>query len=319
MFLRRSMKSSRVGRGIIIARKSTRFSSVRRTYEVLNCAFIVVSSIIRRFAKNTTDGCYGTINNSNNNRVYLLSCAVRLGVIHKFKKIVFQVPSSGLNSPRNFAANAASPAPAANVVPPYQTPPQACPLSLSITNSYITPSTSQHPVLSHAASNYIPKSSSQQPPPPHQHGSPYAMQKPPPPPPPNVMYHPPHGAPYPSPVGGYHPGPYKSAPPSSSSSSSSSSLLAAVSSSYMPYPAPQSSSTVTVSASATIPSTSSGQVAATATPQPTNFNSPYQQSAVHPQHHPPLYAPYRSTPYMPSALSIVAVSITYLVISRYKT
>lgn len=203
--------------------------------------------------------------------------------------------SSGLNSPRNFATNTGPPP---TSVPPYQTPPQACPLSLSITNSYITPSTSQHPVLSHAASNYIPKSSNQTPSP-HQHGSPYNMQKQP-----NVMYHPPHGAPYPSPSS-YHHSPYKSTP----------SLLAAVSSSYMPYSTPQSS-TVTVSASATIPSTFSSQI--TTAPQPTNFNSPYQ-SAVHPQHYPPLYAPYRSTPYMPSALSNAAVSILlFLLITNIK-
>lgn len=117
------------------------------------------------------------------------------------------------------------------------------------------------------------------------HSSPY-MQKP------NMMYHPPHGAPYPPP--GFHPSPYKSTP----------SLLATVSSSYIPYSTP--SSTVTVSASATIPSTSSSQL--TAVSPATNFNSPYQPP-VHPQHYPPLYAPYRSTPYMPSALSNAAVSI----------
>lgn len=109
-----------------------------------------------------------------------------------------------------------------------------------------------------------------------------------------MVYHP-HGAPYPSP--NYHPNQYKSTP----------SLLATVSSSYLPYSTPQSS-TVTVSASATIPSTSSSQI--TATTPVNNFNSPYQPS-VHPQHYPPLYAPYRSTPYMPSALSNAAVSIVF--------
>jgi len=109
---------------------------------------------------------------------------------------------------------------------------------------------------------------------------------------PNMIYHPPHGAPYPSP--NYHPSPYKSTP----------SLLATVSSAYIPYST--QSSTVTVSASSTIPSTSSSPLT-TATPV-NNFSSPYQPP-VHQQHYPPLYAPYRSTPYMPSALSNAAVSI----------
>jgi hypothetical protein len=204
-------------------------------------------------------------------------------LLFKLCVFIFQVSSSGLISPRNFPTNTLPP----TSVPPYQTPPQACPLSLSITNSYITSSSSQNPVLSHAASNYIPKSSNQQMPSPHQHSSPY-MQKS------NMMYHPPHGVPYSSP--GFHPSPYKSTP----------SLLATVSSSYIPY-STTPSSTVTVSASATISSTSSNNQL-TATSPATNFNSPYQPP-VPPQHYPPLYAPYRSTPYMPSALSNTAVSI----------
>lgn len=45
-----------------------------------------------------------------------------------------------------------------------------------------------------------------------------------------------------------------------------------------------------------------------------NFSSPYQPP-VHQQHYPPLYAPYRSTPYMPSALSNAAVSI--VLVNKY--
>ncbi|XP_050521494.1 uncharacterized protein LOC126894483 isoform X2 [Daktulosphaira vitifoliae] len=206
------------------------------------------------------------------------------------------VSSSGLSSPKNFSTTV-QPSISSSLTP-YQTPPQACALSLSITNSYITPSTSQHPVLSHAASNYIPKSSASQPPSPLQHiSSPY-IQKPN-----QMLYHPPlHGSPYPPPSG-YHPSAYKPAP---------SLLTPAASSSYLPYTTLQST-TATVSASSTVPSTATGGHLTTTAPPPssvaaTSLVLPYQPAIHAPQHYPPLYAPYRSTPYMPSTLSSAARS-----------
>lgn len=147
------------------------------------------------------------------------------------------------------------------------------------------------------------------------------MQKPPA----NVQMY--HGGPYPPPPPppshGYHPGGvYKSAP------SLVHAAPPATGSSYVvPYATlpPQSASTVTVSvavaSTATTPASAGGlpttitaAAAAPPTPATTNFSgsSPHLQPAVHPpQLFSPLYAPYRSTPYMPSALSNAAVSIFY--------